>query len=101
MKYRHLKLKPNRRRSGFTQEELAFLVGDRKPSTISRYEGGERWPDLRTALAFKVVFGRNIIDLFPGVHDEVIAQVRERAKRLSQEIERQGGSAKRKYKLKR
>jgi len=31
----------------------------------------------------------------------VIAQVRERAKRLSQEIERQGGSAKRKYKLKR
>jgi DNA-binding XRE family transcriptional regulator len=99
MKYRYLKLKPSRRRSGLTQEELAYLVGGKKSSTISRYEGGERKPDLATALAFKFVFARNISDLFPGVHEEVFAQVKERAKRLAEEIERQGDSTKTKYKL--
>jgi DNA-binding XRE family transcriptional regulator len=99
MRYRYSKLRPSRRRSGFTQEELAYLVGGKKSSTISRYEGGGRKPDLRTALAFKFVFARNISDLFPGVHEEVFAEVKDRAKRLSEEIERQGDSAKSKYKL--
>ena len=99
MRYRYTKLKPNRKRSGFTQKELAFLLGNSNDSAISRYEGGERKPDLKTALAFKFVFGCNIRDLFPGVHAEVFAQVKERAKRLSEEVEGQGDSAKTKYKL--
>ena len=95
----HLRLKPHRKRSGFTQKELAFLLGGKKHSTISRYEAGERKPDLRTAVAYCVLFDRALADLFPGLHADVLGQIGERAERMSQEIGREGQGARAKFKL--
>jgi DNA-binding XRE family transcriptional regulator len=95
----YTKLKPHRKRSGFTQEELAFLVGDRKHSAISRYEAGDRRPDLRTAVAFKMLFDSDLRELFPGVHAQVSGEIAERAQKLSEQIRMQGGGRKADYKL--
>jgi DNA-binding XRE family transcriptional regulator len=95
----HTKLKPHRKRSGFTQEELAFLVGDKKHSAISRYEAGDRKPDLRTAVAFKMLFASDLRELFPGVHAQVSAEIAERARVLSEQIRGQGGGRRADYKL--
>lgn len=102
MSHQHVtNLKPHRKRSGFTQEELGFLLGDKKHSAISRYEAGERNPDLKTAFAYQVLFGRAVEDLFPGLHDEVRSEVGKRAQQLAQHIKEDGESRKASYKLER
>lgn len=92
------KLKRHRVRSGFTQEELSFLLGQRRHSTISRYEAGNRSPDLKTAFAYEVLFGERANELFAGLRAEARAEVEERARQLSQEI-REDTSARGTYKL--
>ena len=98
--YRYTRLKRHRKRSGFTQKELGFLLGDRRhDSAISRYEAGERTPGLKIALAYKLLFGSDLRELFPGAHAQVAAELRERARLLSEEIRRGGMSRKSAYKL--
>lgn len=101
MSHRHsTKLKRHRKRSGFTQEELGFLLGHKQHSAISRYEVGERSPDLKTAFAYQVLFGPEPQELFPGLLATVRAQVGERALRLAEEIKRGGDNPRAAYKLK-
>lgn len=94
-------LKPHRKRSGFTQQELAFLIGGRKHSAISRYEAGQRSPDLETAFAYQVLFdGELLRKLFPGLYDKVRARVLERVKALAERLQKEGiGDRKRAYKI--
>jgi len=95
-----IKLKSHRKRSGLTQEELGFLLGLKKHSTVSRYEAGDRDPDLRTALAYKLLFDSDLRELFPGLFGEIRAEVARRARGLSEQI--RGGEDNRKaaFKLK-
>lgn len=95
-----INLKPHRKRSSFTQEELAFLLGIKQHSVISRYETGERHPTLRTALAYRVLFGCEVDKLFPALEAEVRSQVAKRAQLLSQQISRGRETRKTAYKLK-
>ena len=94
-----INLKPYRKRSGFTQQELGFLLGLKQHSCISRYEAGESKPSLETALAYQAVFGRELQELFPELQGKVFSSVGERAKQLSQRL--RCGDEKRKtaYKL--
>ena len=94
-----INLKPYRKRSGFTQQELGFLLGLKQHSCISRYEAGESNPSLETALAYQAVFGRELQELFPELQGKVSSSVGERAKQLSQRL--RCGDEKRKtaYKL--
>jgi transcriptional regulator with XRE-family HTH domain len=100
MSHRHSNiLKPHRKRSGFTQDELAFLLGLKEHSAISRLEHGGREPSLRTALAYGVLFGRDLQVLFPRIHAEVCAEIGSRAERLSKEIGPGADNRKSAYKL--
>jgi transcriptional regulator with XRE-family HTH domain len=92
-------LKPHRKRSGFSQHELAFLLGLKEHSAISRFEHGEREPSLRTALAYRILFDRDLHELFPHVHEEVSAEIRRRADRLSNQLGRGAETPKSTYKL--
>jgi transcriptional regulator with XRE-family HTH domain len=92
-------LKSHRKRSGFTQEELAFLLGLKEHSAISRFEHGEREPGLRTALAYRMLFHRDLHELFPHVHEEVSAQIGKRAERLSKDLGCGAETPKSTYKL--
>jgi DNA-binding XRE family transcriptional regulator len=75
-----------RLRAALTQKEMAHLLGCRSPATVCQYEAGKREPDLRTALAYQVVFGLPVETLFPGIHREVEQDVLIRAGRLSEQM---------------
>jgi DNA-binding XRE family transcriptional regulator len=76
----------HRLRTALTQKEMAALLGCQSSSTVCQYEGRKREPDLRTALAYQVVFGLPVEALFPGIHREVEQDVKCRANRLSKQF---------------
>jgi transcriptional regulator with XRE-family HTH domain len=71
-------VRANRLRSGFTQKELAFIIGVKTRTFISYLEGRKRKPKLEIAFALHIVFGAEAADLFPGlfagVEESVIAR---------------------------
>jgi DNA-binding XRE family transcriptional regulator len=75
-----------RMRAALTQKEMAHLLGCQSPATVCQYEARKREPDLRTALAYQVVFGMPVDELFPGIHREVEQEVLIRADRLSEQL---------------
>ena len=80
-------LRTYRRRSRFSQDEVAFLLGSRSGTKVSRYEQRVRKPTLETALAYEVIFSVPVSELFAGlyrkVEKEVLARAEELAERLS------------------
>ena len=72
-----------RLRAGLTQGEMSHLLGSQSPGTVSHYEGLSREPDLRSALAYQVIFGVPAKELFPGIYQEVEQAVTKRAQKLS------------------
>ena len=79
-------LRRYRLRAALTQKEMAHLLGCQSPATVCQYEARKREPDLRTALAYQVVFGLPVETLFPGIHQEVEQEVLIRAGRLSEQL---------------
>ena len=75
-----------RLRAALTQKEMAHLLGCQSSATVCQYEARKREPDLRTALAYQVVFGLPVEALFPGIHREVEQEVLIRAGRLSKQL---------------
>lgn len=80
-------LRTHRRRAGFTQNELAFLLGSSSGNNVSRYERGVAIPILTTLLAYAVIFGTPINELFGGVLEEVERDVIARAEVLAGELQ--------------
>lgn len=80
-------VRANRLRSGFTQKELAFIIGVRTRTFISYLEGRKRKPKLEIAFALYIVFGVEAIDLFPGLFAEVEENVMARAYDLYERLQ--------------
>jgi DNA-binding XRE family transcriptional regulator len=59
-------LRPVRRRWGFTQAELAFLLGFRTGKSISCIEAQKQIPTLGVALSCAIIFNTSPVKLFPG-----------------------------------
>jgi transcriptional regulator with XRE-family HTH domain len=79
-------LRPNRKRLTLSQEEVAFLLGgmgEEKGSKVSRDESFSRDPGLRAALAYELIYGKPVRELFAGLYEQVEQEVAERAKILS------------------
>jgi len=86
-KRRHLNLlRAHRKRSALTQNEVAFLLGGHNGSKVSRYEQLTREPELKTALAFQVIFKKPVSILFPGLFEKIKSAVRERARVLAKRV---------------
>ena len=79
-------LRRYRLRAALTQREMAHLLGCQSPATVCQYEARKREPDLRTALAYQVVFGLPVEALFPGIHREVEGKVLIQAGLLSEQM---------------
>lgn len=85
-------LRTHRKRSGLTQEEVAYLLGARSGTKVSRYERRTRVPTLATVFAIQVVYGVTAHELFPGVFEEIRDTVIKRATVLAIEVRSfQGG----------
>ncbi len=82
----HNHLRRYRKRGALTQEEIAFLLGARCGTKVSRYERASRPPSLQTALAYQAVFGVPVHELFPGEYRETVNAVQARAAELSKRL---------------
>ena len=64
-------LRTHRKRAGLSQDEIAFLLGCRSGTKVSRYERFARQPSLQTAFAYEVVFRAPARELFGGIFQQV------------------------------
>lgn len=80
-------LRTYRKRAGFSQDEIAYLLGAKSGTKTSRYERFRRTPSLETALAYEAVFGVPVRELFAGVFQKVERETRMRARRLRRKLE--------------
>jgi transcriptional regulator with XRE-family HTH domain len=80
-------LRPLRRQSGLTQRELAFLIGAKAGTTISRIERLKQAPSLERARALALVFGIRAAELFPGYFSEIHEALRVRTNELYEELQ--------------
>lgn len=92
-------LRTFRKRAGFTQGEVAFLLGTGTGTKISRHERAGRDPGLRTVLAYQIIFDVGPEQLFAGMYDRVESEVRQRAVRLAEKLEARELSAVTRHKL--
>ena len=81
-------LRTYRKRTGFSQEEVAFLLGTMSGTAVSRHEIGGRMPILATALAYEVILGVSIRELYEGAFVEAQLRVQTRARGLCRSLER-------------
>src|SRR5712692_4130058 len=68
-----------RKRKGFRQKQVAYLLNHRNIDQISRYENGSRLPTLQTALKLEIIFGVPVRLMFKGLHDQLRGEIKERA----------------------
>lgn len=67
-----------RRKSGFSQDELAVLLGIVTESQVSRHERSESVPGLLAALGYEAFFNKPISEIFPGFYRTVSVGIEER-----------------------
>ena len=79
--------RPLRRTSALTQRELAFLVGVKNATAISKIESLKRIPTFAVAFAYALIFGMGPIEVFPGHISEIQEAVRSRASDLYEELQ--------------
>jgi len=75
-------LRTHRKRLGFSQEEIAYLLGTQTGEKVCRHEKFARKPDFETAMAYEAIFQRSTSELFAGYYQKIEKDVRARAKRL-------------------
>jgi len=68
-------------------------MGARGGAKISSYEGFTRLPNLKTALAFEVIYGKPMNELFAGLREGVARDIQNRAKVLRHRVTFQGNDA--------
>jgi transcriptional regulator with XRE-family HTH domain len=79
-------LKAERKRTGLSQKEVAFLLGCTSGAKVSRYERFHREPTLRTALAYEALFHVPVAELFAGIAEETQRDTHRRARRLTRRL---------------
>ena len=61
---------------GFTQKQVARLLGQRDTSMISHYEHSRALPPLMVALGLEIVYRVPVAFLFPGMYGELKGRIR-------------------------
>ncbi len=70
-----------------TQQELAYLLGLKSASAISRIERNVLQPSLAMALACQVLFDAPLLELFPGAFSVIEGAMVERAGELNAQLQ--------------
>ncbi len=79
-------LRTYRKRTCFSQDELAFLLGVKSGAKVSRYESFARRPNFETALACQALLGAPASRLFAGDYQTIASQAVERARTLADKL---------------
>ena len=75
-----------RRRWALDQDELAYLVGLKSGSNVSRIEHGKRHPTIKAAFGYEALFGVSASTLFPALFEGVEDALMRRAYKLHEEL---------------
>lgn len=70
-----------RKQRGFGQKQIARLLHHRQHEQLSRFEQGQRLPNLTQALTLEIIYGVPVRALFPGLYDHLQADLRATAQR--------------------
>ena len=92
-------LRTYRRRSGLSQEEMAFLLGAMSGTSVSRHETGRRLPILETALAYEFILEMPTRTLYEGLFAGRRSEVQKRARGLCRSLEKKRGTPRRNRKI--
>ena len=76
LKHKQNSLVLYRKRMGFSQKQVAQLLGQSDASMISHYEHSRALPPLAVALGLEIIYRTPVAFLFPDMHDELKRQVR-------------------------
>lgn len=83
MKGRHESyIRSYRRKSRLSQEDVAFLLGGTSGTSVSRHERGRRAPTVQTALAYEIILGKAVGQLYSRFHEVLRADIARRAAEL-------------------
>jgi len=71
-----------RRQKGFTQKEVARILGFKKSSIISKWENGVSLPSTTSLFKLACLYGRQVealfFDLYKKIKEEVIFSLKEK-----------------------
>ncbi|MEX2116819.1 MAG: helix-turn-helix transcriptional regulator, partial [Bacteroidota bacterium] len=84
-------LRTFRKRTGLSQDEIAFLLGCQSGSKVSRCERLRRVPNLETALAYEVIFRVPVRELFAGLFEKVERKTIRRVGQLARKLHNSKG----------
>lgn len=79
-------LRMYRKRAAFSQADVARLLGVESGAEVSRHEQGRRLPTLDTALAYEIILGAPVGELFAGKLERLRRVITERARRRTGEL---------------
>ncbi len=79
-------LRTYRKRAGLSQAEMAFLLGCRNGTKVSRYECFRRLPTIRTAFAYETALRASVRELFAGVFEQARRITLRRARALQRRL---------------
>lgn len=68
---------------GFSQKQVARLLGHRDASMVSHYEHGRSCPPLQVALSLEIILRVPVAFLFPGLYDEIKLRIRRSEEELT------------------
>lgn len=71
-----------RKRLGYEQKQIAILLGHETKHQISRYENGQRVPDLKAAIKLAILYGLPIQVLFDGYFRRCTKELKARLKKF-------------------
>jgi transcriptional regulator with XRE-family HTH domain len=81
-------LRTYRKRAGLSQDEVAFLLGGRDGTKVSRHERFVRRPKLETVLGYQAIYRVPAEDLFAGLHEKVEREILRRGRTLLRQLAR-------------
>ena len=87
-------LRTHRKTVGLSQKDVAFLLGKKSGSCISKFEQSKTYPNLRSSLSYQIFFETPAEELFAGVHNQVELQTLNRIAKLITILERKGNNPK-------
>jgi transcriptional regulator with XRE-family HTH domain len=72
-----------RKRKGYTQRQVARLLGHRNATMVSHYEHGRALPPLSVALGLEIIYRVPVAFLFSGMYDELRRQIRKQEETIA------------------
>src|SRR5262249_51613344 len=83
----HCYIRTHRKKSGFTQRELATVLGYDSEGQVSRHERANVVPPFLVALGYEVVFRVPVAELFPGVYGSVEHEIEARLAEMEEALQ--------------